>query len=64
VKLRSLLQHLHAEQVPLLPTIEPTDAPVARGPAASHTAQKIAQEEMLERLLTPFELDQVRHHRV
>jgi hypothetical protein len=75
VKLRSFLHRRHADQVPLLPAIEPADAviertgsPPTRGPASStgsaRTIYTIAQEERLERLLTPTELDLVREHRV
>ncbi|MFG1790191.1 hypothetical protein [Nocardia altamirensis] len=52
MKLRSFL-HRHAEHVPLLPVSDP-DGASARGPSA----------ENLERLLTPNELDLLRHHKV
>ncbi|MEV6431141.1 hypothetical protein [Nocardia sp. NPDC051463] len=64
MKLRSLLHRRHAEQLPLLPAVEPTDGSAARGSPPSRAARKFAQEELLERLLTPVELDMVREHRV
>ncbi|MFE7797128.1 hypothetical protein [Nocardia sp. NPDC057440] len=64
MKLRSLLHRRDADQVPLLPAVEPPEGSAARGSPSSHAARKIAQEELLERLLTPGELDMVRKHRV
>jgi hypothetical protein len=71
VKLRALLHRRQADQVPLLPAIESTDTaigltdgPLARGTPTPYTTYVIAQEELLERLLTPSELDLVRDHRV
>ncbi|WP_433682297.1 hypothetical protein [Nocardia sp. CA-119907] len=68
MKLRSLLHRRHADEVPLLPAIEPelTTAKgiAAKGFAAPRGKRKIVQEERLERLLTPNELDLVREHRV
>ncbi|MFD6154899.1 hypothetical protein ACFWF7_17545 [Nocardia sp. NPDC060256] len=52
MNLRSLLHRRHADQVPLLPADDSDGGPPARGPAA----------EKLERLLTPNELDLIRHH--
>ncbi|GAA5101723.1 MULTISPECIES: hypothetical protein [Nocardia] len=53
MKLRSLLPRRHAENVPLLPADE-TGGPPARDSSA----------ENLERLLTPSELDLIRHHKL
>ncbi|MBF6225007.1 hypothetical protein [Nocardia abscessus] len=65
MKLRSLLHRRPADQVPLLPAIEPEDGRRSRGASAfPRTARAAAQEERLERLLTPRELDLVRHHRL
>ncbi|WP_433730602.1 hypothetical protein ACQP0C_03860 [Nocardia sp. CA-129566] len=63
MKLRSLLHRRHADQVPLLPAIEP-EFTNAKGFATPRSKRKIVQEERLERLLTPTELDLVREHRV
>ncbi|MGO4613704.1 hypothetical protein AB4305_05235 [Nocardia sp. 2YAB30] len=64
MKLRSLLHRRHADQVPLLPAIEPEDGQTARGTSSSlRSTRTAAQEELLERLLTPTELDLVLHHR-
>ncbi|MET8873020.1 hypothetical protein ACWEO2_08410 [Nocardia sp. NPDC004278] len=63
MKLRSLLHRRHADQVPLLPANEP-ERTTAKGIAAPRGRRKIVQEERLERLLTPTELDLVREHRV
>lgn len=63
MKLRSLLHRRDADQVPLLPAIEP-EPTTAEGFAAPRGKRKIVQEERLERLLTPTELDLVREHRV
>ncbi|MFQ6326611.1 hypothetical protein [Nocardia sp. NBC_01009] len=52
------------EQLPLLPAVESSDGSAARGSPSSLAARMIAQEELLERLLTPGELDMVRKHRV
>ncbi|MFE3544199.1 hypothetical protein ACFXK0_14645 [Nocardia sp. NPDC059177] len=63
MKLRSLLPRRHINDLPLLPTIAPEDsfslpsALVSRG-----TRRK--REERLERLLTPTELDLVRHNQL
>ncbi|MFI7003791.1 hypothetical protein [Nocardia sp. NPDC050175] len=51
MNLRSLLHRRHADHVPLLPADDSDGGPLARGPAA----------EKLERLLTPNELDLIRH---
>ncbi|MGY2030202.1 hypothetical protein ACW9HR_25990 [Nocardia gipuzkoensis] len=65
MKLRSLLHRRPADQVPLLPAIEPENGRRARGASAfPHTARAAAPEERLERLLTPRELDLVLHHRL
>ncbi|MBF6334507.1 hypothetical protein IU450_01270 [Nocardia abscessus] len=65
MKLRALLHRRPAEQVPLLPAIEPENGRRTRGAAASpRTARAAAQEERLERLLTPRELDLVLRHRL
>ncbi|MFI6171386.1 hypothetical protein ACIBCN_31740 [Nocardia sp. NPDC051052] len=52
MNLRSLLHRRHADHVPLLPADESDSGPPARGPSP----------EKLERLLTPNELDLIRHH--
>ncbi|WP_433660090.1 hypothetical protein ACQPW1_46130 [Nocardia sp. CA-128927] len=52
MNLRSLLHRRHAEHVPLLPADESDGGPLTRGATA----------EKLERLLTPNELDLIRHH--
>ncbi|MFI9506684.1 hypothetical protein [Nocardia sp. NPDC052566] len=62
MKLRSLLHRRPADQVPVLPAVEPEDGLSLRGTFALRT--KPAQEERLERLLTPSELDMVRHRQV
>ncbi|WP_067480121.1 hypothetical protein [Nocardia amamiensis] len=65
MKLRSLLHRRPADHVPLLPAIEPElglETPGA--PASPRSARAAAQEERLERLLTPSELDLVLHHRL
>ncbi|WP_227997348.1 hypothetical protein [Nocardia australiensis] len=70
MKLRSLLHRRQADRLPLLPTTESPDTtsePVAgqlAGTYSPRTARLVAQEEQLERLLTPSELDLVREHRV
>ncbi|WP_433198339.1 hypothetical protein ACQP1G_03670 [Nocardia sp. CA-107356] len=63
MKLRLLLHRRHAGDVPLLPAID-FEKPAAKYTAAPRSKRKIAQEERLERLLTPTELDLVREHRV
>ncbi|WP_159841353.1 hypothetical protein [Nocardia sp. CY41] len=64
MKLRSLLHRRPADRVPLLPAIEPADGRIARGTSVfPRYARSAAQEERLERLLTPSELDLVLHHR-
>ncbi|WP_454196250.1 hypothetical protein [Nocardia sp. Marseille-Q1738] len=65
MKLRELLHRRPADQVPLLPAIEPENG--LRSPDASmspRSARAAAQEERLERLLTPTELELVLHHRL
>ncbi|MBF6297856.1 hypothetical protein IU459_09890 [Nocardia amamiensis] len=65
MKLRSLLHRRPADQVPLLPAIEPEHGPAfPDAPASARSARAAAQEERLERLLTPTELDLVLHHRL
>ncbi|MFI9401852.1 hypothetical protein [Nocardia sp. NPDC052316] len=54
MNLRSLLHRRHANHVPLLPAIEPDGGPPVRDSSA----------ETLERLLTPTELDLIRHHKL
>ncbi|WP_406267259.1 hypothetical protein OH799_21985 [Nocardia sp. NBC_00881] len=64
MKLRSLLHRRHADPVPLLPAIEPEDGHIARGTSSSlRSTRTAAKEELLERLLTPTELDLVLHRR-
>ncbi|MFE7744241.1 hypothetical protein [Nocardia sp. NPDC057455] len=65
MRLRSLLHRQPAEQVPLLPAVEPEDGRRARGTSASpRSVRAAAGEERLERLLTPSELDLVLRHRL
>ncbi|WP_330233374.1 hypothetical protein OHA40_13445 [Nocardia sp. NBC_00508] len=65
MKLLSLLHRRHADQVPLLPAIERENGCRARDSSASpRSVRSAAQEERLERLLTPTELDLVLHHRL
>ncbi|MEU2040120.1 hypothetical protein [Nocardia niwae] len=65
MRLRSLLHRRPADQVPLLPAVEPEDERRARGASAfPRHIRSAAQEERLERLLTPSELDLVLHHRL
>ncbi|WP_062983400.1 hypothetical protein [Nocardia anaemiae] len=63
MKLRSLLHRRHADQVPLLPAIEP-EIRATRDTSAPRTTHPLVTDEQLERLLTPTELDFVREHRV
>ncbi|MEV0028603.1 hypothetical protein [Nocardia sp. NPDC050793] len=64
MKLSSLLHRRQADQLPLLPSAEPDDG-AADGGALTRRAEKaLAQEERLERLLTPSELEMVLEHRV
>ncbi|MBL1072787.1 hypothetical protein JK358_00090 [Nocardia sp. 2] len=64
MKLRSLL-HRKTSAMPLLPSDETGNGapPPARTIRAGRKA-KGADEERLERLLTPSELDLVEHHRI
>ncbi|MCP2291509.1 hypothetical protein ACFYT3_08980 [Nocardia amikacinitolerans] len=64
MKLRSLLHRRQPDQVPLLPSLEPDDGPAAPGSISRRAAKALAQEERLERLLTPSELEMVLQHRV
>ncbi|MBF6163956.1 hypothetical protein IU486_04100 [Streptomyces gardneri] len=65
MKLRSLLHRRPADQVPLLPAIEPENGRRASGASASlRSVRAAAQEERLERLLTPSELDLVLRRRL
>ncbi|MEU2033046.1 hypothetical protein [Nocardia amamiensis] len=65
MKLRSLLHRRPADHVPLLPAIEPEHGPDSPDATASpRSVRAAAQEERLERLLTPTELDLVLHHRL
>ncbi|WP_281876002.1 hypothetical protein [Nocardia sputorum] len=65
MKLRSLLHRRPADRVPLLPAIEPEDGRITRGTSVfPRHARSAAQEERLERLLTPSELDLVLRHRL
>ncbi|MGK8520917.1 hypothetical protein ACRS6B_04855 [Nocardia asteroides] len=65
MKLRSLLHRRPADRVPLLPAVEPEDGRAAGGASAvPRNVRAAAREERLERLLTPRELDLVRHHRL
>ncbi|MGW5309150.1 hypothetical protein ACWEVD_11940 [Nocardia thailandica] len=63
MKLRSFLHRRHINEVPLLPTIEPDDSSPLRN-AFTLRSTRARREERLERLLTPFELDILTHHRV
>jgi len=65
VKLRSLLHRRQAARVPLLPVIEPEDGrPVRATDRSDLRRPDLADEERLERLLTPTELEMVLEHRV
>ncbi|MET9287286.1 hypothetical protein AB0346_20515 [Nocardia beijingensis] len=66
MKLRSLLHRRPADPVPLLPAIEPEDGRKAHGASVfpPRSVRGAVQEERLERLLTPRELDLVLHHRL
>ncbi|MEU2255647.1 hypothetical protein [Nocardia xishanensis] len=64
MKLSSLLHRRQADQVPLLPSSEPDDGPAERGALTRRAEKALAQEERLERLLTPSELEMVLQHRV
>ncbi|WP_028479400.1 hypothetical protein [Nocardia sp. CNY236] len=65
MKLLSLLHRRPAKQVPLLPAIDPdTGRRARRRPTAPHGSHSAGAEELLERLLTPTELDLVLHHRI
>ncbi|MEU5759272.1 hypothetical protein [Nocardia sp. NPDC047648] len=65
MKLRSLLHRQPADQVPLLPAVEPEDGRTARAASAlPRGGRAAAGEERLERLLTPSELDLVLRHRL
>ncbi|WP_039802500.1 hypothetical protein [Nocardia araoensis] len=66
MKLRSLLHRRPADRVPLLPAIQPEDGRKTHGASVfpPHGTRGAAQEERLERLLTPRELDLVLHHRL
>ncbi|WP_216914433.1 hypothetical protein OG225_31495 [Nocardia sp. NBC_01377] len=63
MKLRSFLHRRHADQVPLLPSLD-VDQTISGGGSTPRRAKRQAREEGLERLLTPGELDLVQRHRV
>ena len=72
MKLRSLLLRQPADRSPLPPVVEPEERPHSNGRAEPiEGTQENTEEnpggtaqESLERLLTPNELDLIRHHRL
>ncbi|MEV0295637.1 hypothetical protein [Nocardia sp. NPDC050710] len=63
MKLRSLLHRRHADRLPLLPSPDP-DEFGSGGGASPRRVRTQVQEERLERLLTPSELEMVEQHRL
>lgn len=64
MKLRSFLHRRQPGKVPLLPSLGPDDGLPVHGAATRRAPRAFAQEERLERLLTPSELELVREHKV
>ncbi|QIS16227.1 hypothetical protein [Nocardia arthritidis] len=64
MKLRSLLHRRQSDKLPLLPATESEDGHIVRGVFSLREQKSSAQEERLERLLTPKELDLVRENRL
>lgn len=68
MKLRSLLHRRRPDRVPPPPLIEPDDRrsadPASAPPTTSRRTTPLTDEERLERLLTPTELELVLQHRI